>query len=475
MGTKVIRGRKKGSQETSYFLSHGDAVIMGSGNSKKTLTTKLGEVDGRIDTINGKIPAEASSGNPLADKDYVTTQVGNKTVDTAHIDNGAVTTVKIADGNVTKVKLAQDVLNFLEEYLADFKGTVETTAALKALTGNKNDWAVYKHTDSNNNVIYSRYRYDESYNDATTGKWKFELDINSSAFTAAQWAAINSGITSEGVAFTKQYSATLKEDVTISTNTVRAEFIDTSGSEPAEYSAELSAEYGLTLQTYAGPSKGSIVGELTATKINQIDNVLENFDGKADKVSGATNGNFAALDANGNLVDANCKPSDYQSKLSTAQMNAVNSGVTFTWKLNVENGLSSHSESIDGIHDALARKIDGLQIITAGRDGTPYGVLPEDISLKQFYADSGSKQCPLQVRYVTVNSTGYIVFVGRVHNNIGYIIFAASDNSFVGLGTIAAPTAAHKAILYAAYPEFESSADMGGYEFDEVDMDTLLS
>lgn len=200
MGTKVIKGRKKGSQETSYFLSHGDAVIMGSGNSKKTLTTKLGEVDGRIDTINGKIPAEASSGNPLADKDYVTTQVGNKTVDTAHIDNGAVTTVKIADGNVTKVKLAQDVLNFLEEYLADFKGTVGTTAALKALTGNKNDWAVYQHTDSNNNVIYSRYRYDESYNDATTGKWKFELDVNSSSFTAAQWAAINSGITSEAVA-----------------------------------------------------------------------------------------------------------------------------------------------------------------------------------------------------------------------------------------------------------------------------------
>lgn len=342
MGTKVIKGRKKGSQETSYFLSHGDAVIMGSGNSKKTLTTKLGEVDGRIDTINGKIPAEASSGNPLADKDYVTTQVGNKTVDTAHIDNGAVTTVKIADGNVTKVKLAQDVLNFLEEYLADFKGTVETTAALKALTGNKNDWAVYKHTDSNNNVIYSRYRYDESYNDATTGKWKFELDINSSAFTAAQWAAINSGVTS-------------------------------------------------------------------------------------------------------------------------------------TWKLNVENGLISHSESIDGINDALAGKIDGLQIVTAGKDGTPYGVLPEDISLKQFYADSGSKQCPLQVRYVTVNSTGYIVFVGRVHNNIGYIIFAASDNSFVGLGTIAAPTAAHKAILYAAYPEFESIAGLGGYEFDEVDVDTLLS
>lgn len=39
------------------------------------------------------------------------------------------------------------------------------------------------------------------------------------------------------------------------------------------------------------------------------------FAGKADKVSGATNGNLAGLDANGNLTDSGHKHSDYMEKL----------------------------------------------------------------------------------------------------------------------------------------------------------------
>jgi hypothetical protein len=37
----------------------------------------------------------------------------------------------------------------------------------------------------------------------------------------------------------------------------------------------------------------------------------QNIGGKADKVSGATEGNFAGLDANGNLVDSGKKASDF--------------------------------------------------------------------------------------------------------------------------------------------------------------------
>lgn len=40
-------------------------------------------------------------------------------------------------------------------------------------------------------------------------------------------------------------------------------------------------------------------------------------DGKADKVSGATNGNFAGLDSNGNLTDSGSKASDFQAALAT--------------------------------------------------------------------------------------------------------------------------------------------------------------
>lgn len=40
--------------------------------------------------------------------------------------------------------------------------------------------------------------------------------------------------------------------------------------------------------------------------------------GKADKVSGATNGNLASLDSNGNLVDSGNKASDFQAKIDSS-------------------------------------------------------------------------------------------------------------------------------------------------------------
>lgn len=44
----------------------------------------------------------------------------------------------------------------------------------------------------------------------------------------------------------------------------------------------------------------------------------QDITGKADKVTSATNGNFAALDSNGNLTDSNAKASDFQSKISAS-------------------------------------------------------------------------------------------------------------------------------------------------------------
>lgn len=48
---------------------------------------------------------------------------------------------------------------------------------------------------------------------------------------------------------------------------------------------------------------------------------------KADKVSGATSGNFAALGANGNLVDSNYKPGDFKTK-QTAVVDPTASGTS---------------------------------------------------------------------------------------------------------------------------------------------------
>lgn len=104
-----------------------------------------------IDTINGKIPAAASAQNQLADKQFV-----NSSIQTA---------------------------------TADFKGTFNSKGELDQVTANANDYAFVKTTDPEGNTVYSRYKWVDGQG------WVFEYTLNNSSFTAAQWAAIQSGIT----------------------------------------------------------------------------------------------------------------------------------------------------------------------------------------------------------------------------------------------------------------------------------------
>jgi hypothetical protein len=104
-----------------------------------------------IDTINGKIPAQATAQNQLADKAFVNSSISTAT--------------------------------------ADFKGTYNSLQELEQVTANANDYAFVVATDAAGNTVYKRYKWVEG-----TG-WTWEYDLNNSSFTAAQWAAIQSGIT----------------------------------------------------------------------------------------------------------------------------------------------------------------------------------------------------------------------------------------------------------------------------------------
>ena len=76
---------------------------------------------------------------------------------------------------------------------ANFLGTFNTLEEIEALTDvTNNDYAFWKTTDTLGSVVFKRYKYI-----ADEQLWKFEYDLNNSSFTAAQWDAINSGITAE--------------------------------------------------------------------------------------------------------------------------------------------------------------------------------------------------------------------------------------------------------------------------------------
>lgn len=100
--------------------------------------------------ISALIPQAATADNQLADKEFVNSSIATAT--------------------------------------ATFRGTFATLAALEATPADRNDYAFWAHKDEAGNTCYDKYTY-------TGSEWKFEYRLNNSSFTAAQWGAVNSGIT----------------------------------------------------------------------------------------------------------------------------------------------------------------------------------------------------------------------------------------------------------------------------------------
>ena len=118
-----------------------------------------------ISAIEAKIPAQASAQNQLADKAFVNSSIGTNTAN--YISNNGQPFTSVAQ---------------LEAY----SGTVTN-----------NDYAFVTGTDAAGNVYYDRYKATVS---GASVSWAKEYRLNNSSFTAAQWAAISSGITAAKVA-----------------------------------------------------------------------------------------------------------------------------------------------------------------------------------------------------------------------------------------------------------------------------------
>lgn len=127
---------------------------------KATILVMTSDING----IKALIPIQATALNKLADKDFVNSTVGTNTA--RYISDNGQPFSSVAD---------------LEEY----SGTVT-----------QNDYAFVTGTDSEGNVYFDRYKADV--NDGVV-TWAKEYRLNNSSFTAVQWSAINSGITSGDV------------------------------------------------------------------------------------------------------------------------------------------------------------------------------------------------------------------------------------------------------------------------------------
>ena len=138
-------------------------------NSGATQTniTQIGTNATNIATIESKIPSQASASNQLADKAFVNSSIQTNT--------------------------------------ADFDGSWATYAAIPSTVGgftsegfpepSNNNYLVVEQDETQDGGTW-RYKYVDDGTAYNKNKWKVEYEINETPMTAAQLAALNSGITS---------------------------------------------------------------------------------------------------------------------------------------------------------------------------------------------------------------------------------------------------------------------------------------
>lgn len=147
------------------------AAQLNAANSGVTSSTvaQVGQNALAISDVEGKIPTQASAENQLADKNFVNSSINAVAAYyiTSDVAGDPFATVAALDA-----------------------GPYFSQGSLREPT--RNDYALVT-SDENHDGKTSRYLYDGS-------QWVWQYDLNNTTFTAAQVAAINSGVTSAKVA-----------------------------------------------------------------------------------------------------------------------------------------------------------------------------------------------------------------------------------------------------------------------------------
>ena len=141
-------------------------------DEKTARVNAVNGVAGRVDTIEGEIPAQASSENQLADKAYVNSSISTNTA-----------TYRGSFNLVADLGLSVSATH--EQIGTALSGEISTA--------DNNDYAYVQVPTSDETpsqiLKVERYKFNGT-------AWAFEYELNNSGFTSAQWAALNSGITS---------------------------------------------------------------------------------------------------------------------------------------------------------------------------------------------------------------------------------------------------------------------------------------
>ena len=166
-------GAVSAPQATTYTKTEVDGLV--GDEETRARTAEQANADD-IDAIEAKIPAAASAQNKLATEGFVNSSVAT---------------------NTATYRSSYNLVSDLSLTTAATQEQIATALSGEIATADNNDYCFVQIpvADATPTVIarVDRYKYDGT-------DWAFEYSLNNSGFTAAQWDALNSGITSGLVA-----------------------------------------------------------------------------------------------------------------------------------------------------------------------------------------------------------------------------------------------------------------------------------
>lgn len=167
-----LNGKQQAITSSNKLLS--DLVDDTNQTNKFATSAQLTQINTNkndITTINSKIPSQASSSNQLADKNFVNSSISTNT---AYFDGTWNT-------------------------YASIPTTVAGFTSLSLPEPTNNNYLVVKEDETQDGGTW-RYKYVDDGTAYNKNKWHVEYEVNETPLTAAQLAALNSGITSSSVA-----------------------------------------------------------------------------------------------------------------------------------------------------------------------------------------------------------------------------------------------------------------------------------
>lgn len=168
-------------------------------NGASVVTDKVANIDVPVaGTASPFMDGNASVGNSLkyAREDHIhpsdtsREDIANKTTVVLGTSDSKYPTDK-AVAEFVNSSIATNTANYISNNGEPFTSVEQLEAYSGTVTNN--DYAFVTGTDSEGNTYYDRYKATVSGSSVT---WALEYRLNNSSFTAAQWSAINSGITS---------------------------------------------------------------------------------------------------------------------------------------------------------------------------------------------------------------------------------------------------------------------------------------